>query len=110
MSIVDTLKWMWDPRDKDEKEYDSWDTATPLKRHTQIMNVYIKNIEQPFNRMLEYEDRHIGSFGNLRVDLNDEVSKWLAQRGTKGIRIDTVWYSPEMIERIELVDTLVEDI
>lgn len=110
MGIIDTLKWIWDPRDPDKKEYDAWDRATPLQRHTQTLTIYIKGQETPFVRVLEYEDRNLGDLGNWRVDLDSRVREWLGRRGTKGIQLDNVWYAPDQISRIELGEKTVEPI
>jgi hypothetical protein len=110
MGILDTLKWLWDPRDPDQKTYNAWDAVTPLQRHTQKAIIYIKNVDEPFFRVIECEDRDCGSLGKWRVDIDDRVSTWLAQRGTKGIRIDDIWYAPDQIERIELGEKTVESI
>ena len=111
MGILDTLAWLWDPRDKDQKAYDAWNKTEPLQRHTQELDVYIVGIEQPFKRVLTFEDFEIGGiFDTMRVNLDDEVSQWLARRGRNGVKIDDVWYSPSQIERIELGKKTVESI
>jgi len=38
------------------------------------------------------------------------LKEWLGNRGSRGITIDSVWYSPESIERIELGKQIVEDL
>lgn len=110
MRILDTLKWLWDPRDAGEKAYDAWNTKTPLQRHMQTVFIYIKGQDTPFKRGLVYEDISLGSLGNYRVDIDDKVTTWLGRRGTKGVKIDNVWYAPDQIERIEIGEKTVESI
>jgi hypothetical protein len=110
MGLFDTLKWLWDPREPEQKAYDAWDKATPLQRHRQTLLIYIKGQSEPFVRILEYEDVSVGDLGNWRVDLDDKVRGWLGRRGTKGVQIDSVWYSPDQIERIEIGEKTVEPI
>ena len=110
MGLIDTLKWLWDPREPEQKAYDAWDAVTPLQRHTQHLQIYIKGQAEPFARILEYQDKNYGSLGNWRIDLDDRVSEWLGRCGTKGVQIDSVWYSPDQIERIELGEKTVEPI
>src|SRR6056297_1381696 len=105
MGIINTLKWLWDPRTEEEKRYET----DPLRYYTQEVRVFINNIETPFERVLEFEDREISDW-ILRVNLEDDVRDWLNKRGEKGIRIDNVWYPPAMIERIELGEHTVEEI
>ena len=97
MGLIDTLKWLWDPRSEEQKRYET----DPLRRYTQHLTVYVKSIEEPFKRYLEFEDRKFGDW-YIRVDLDDEVREWLSKRATKGIRFDNVWYPPEQVLRIEL--------
>ena len=102
MGLFATLKWLWDPRDDAQKAYDAWDETTPLQRHTQHLLIYIKDLRPPFERTITFEDYNIGGLGNIRVDAEDKVNEWLAKCGTNGIKIDSVWYAPEQILRIEL--------
>jgi len=105
MSIIEKLKWLWDPRTEEEKRYET----DPLRCYTQEVRVFINNIETPFERVLEFEDREISDW-ILRVDFDYDMRDWLNRRGEKGIRIDDVWYPPAMIERIELGKHTVEEI
>lgn len=43
MGILDTLKWLWDPRTDRQKEYERWDNETPLQRRTQKLKVVTKD-------------------------------------------------------------------
>ena len=105
MGIVDLLKWLWDPRSEEQKRYDE----DPLQRHTQTLHIYIKDVPDPFVRVLDYEDTRCGSLGMVfRVDLNRNVQEWLSNRGSKGVTIDQVWYSSEQILRIEIGEHTVE--
>lgn len=110
MGLFATLKWLWDPRDADEKAYDAWDKRTPLQQHTQHLTIYIKDAETPFERTLGFKDFKISSFGNFRINVDREVRDWLDKCGTTGVKIDNVWYSPDQIVRIELGDVVTVDI
>jgi len=105
MSLIEKLKWFWDPRTEEEKSY----KTDPLRRYTQEVRVFINDIEAPFERVLEFEDQEIRGW-YFRVNLEDDVQDWLNKRSEKGIRIDNVWYPPAMIERIELGGQTVEEI
>lgn len=105
MGIVDTLKWLWDPRTEEEKRYET----DPLLRYTQEVRVFIVGIEKPFERVLNYQDGELNGF-LFRVDFDLKVRNWLDRRGEKGIKLDDVWYPPAMIERIELGEHTVEEI
>jgi len=104
MGIVDSLKWLWDPRSEEQKRYDE----DPLQRHTQTLHIYIKDVPDPFVRVLDYEDTRFGSLGVFRVDLGRNVQEWLSNRGSKGVTIDQVWYAPDQIVRIEIGEHNVE--
>lgn len=104
MQLIDTVKWLWDPRSKEQKRYDE----DPLQRHTQTLHIYIKDMSEPFVRVLDYEDTRYGSLGVFRVDLDCRVNEWLVNRGTNGVKIDQVWYAPDQIVRIELGEQTVE--
>jgi hypothetical protein len=104
MGLVGTLKWLWDPRSKEQKRYDE----DPLQRHTQTLHIYIKGVPEPFVRVLDYEDTKYGSLGVFRVDLDCRVNEWLVNRGTNGVKIDQVWYAPDQIVRIEIGKHTVE--
>jgi hypothetical protein len=104
MQLIDTVKWLWDPRSKEQKRYDE----DPLQRHTQTLHIYIKDMPEPFVRVLDYEDTRYGSLGVFRVDLDCRVNEWLVNRGTNGVKIDQVWYAPDQIVRIELGEQTVE--
>ena len=105
MSLIEKLKWFWNPRTEEEKRYET----DPLRRYTQEVRVFINDIEVPFERVLEFEDQEISGW-YFRVNLEDDVRDWLNKRVEKGIRIDNVWYPPAMIERIELGEHTVEEI
>jgi len=105
MSFIEKLKWIWDPRTDEEKRH----VTDPLRRYTQEFRVFVNNIEEPFERVLEFEDKEYNGW-YLRVDLEEDVRKWLDRRGEKGVRIDDVWYPPAMIKRIELGKHTVEEI
>jgi len=104
MGIVDSLKWLWDPRSEEQKRYDE----DPLQRYTQTLHIYIKDVPDPFVRVLDYEDTRFGSLGVFRVDLGRNVQEWLSNRGSKGVTIDQVWYAPDQIVRIEIGEHTVE--
>ena len=105
MGLVDTLKWLWDPRTEEQKRYET----DPLRRYTQHFQIYIKGIETPFNRVIEFEDAEFGDF-MLRVDLDWNVREWLSNRVEKGVTIDKTWYAPDQIVRIEIGEHTVENI
>lgn len=104
MQLIDTVKWLWDPRSEEQKRYDE----DPLQRHTQTLHIYIKDMPEPFVRVLDYKDTRYGSLGVFRVDLDRRVNEWLVNRGTNGVKIDQVWYAPDQIVRIELGEQTVE--
>ncbi len=105
MGLVDTLKWLWDPRSEEQKRYE----AQPLRRYNQNFEIYIKGIDTPFERYVEFEDSAFGDW-EFRVNLGEEVQEWLSRRAEKGITIDKTWYAPDMIERIEIGEHTVETI
>ncbi len=105
MKLLDTLKWMWDPRTEDQKRYET----DPLRRYTQNFRIYIKGVDTPFNRVIEFDDASFGNF-MMRVHLEDDVREWLDKRATKGITIDKTWYAPDQIVRIEIGEHTVENI
>jgi hypothetical protein len=115
MSFVEKLKWFWDPRTDEDKQYAKWDQETPLQRRIQKLDVYIKNRETPFTISYSEEDIKTGSIGALRFASNKDtfdssLKEWLGNRGSRGITIDSVWYSPESIERIELGEQRLENL
>lgn len=103
MRLVDTLKWLWDPRSEEQKRYET----DPLCCYTQQFLIHIKGIEQPVDCSIALKDVEVGGW-LWRVDLEDEVRSWLNKRAVKGVRIDDVWYPPAMIERIEIGKHTVE--
>lgn len=105
MGIIDTLKWLWDPRTDEQKRYET----DPLRRYTQEVQVYIKGIETPFDRIIEFEDTEYGDW-LMRVDIDCDVQEWLDNRAKKGVMIDNVWYSPAQIDRIKIGNVTVEDL
>ena len=105
MGLTDTLKWLWDPRTEEQKRYET----DPLRRYTQTLYVYIKGIDTPFERVIDFEDIEVGDW-YMRVDLDNDVREWLNERAEKGVIIDKVWYAPDQIVRIEIGEHTVEDI
>lgn len=115
MSFIKKLKWFWDPRTDEDRAYAKWNQETPLQRRTQTLDVYIKNRETPITVTYSQEDIQTGGMGKLRWASNENtfdlfLKEWLSNRGSQGITIDSVWYSPESIERIELGKQTVEDL
>lgn len=114
MGIVSTLKWLWDPRTEDEKSYSKWSEQAPLQRRTQELVIYIRDRTEPFRCDYTQEDFRTSDWTFRRASndgiFNDYLNEWLGERGSKGIRIDDIWYSPEMIERIELGESVLEAI
>jgi hypothetical protein len=109
MGLISALKWMWDPTSDEDKKYKEWNKNTPLQRHTQDMLIYIKGVDTPFHREISFEDADVSEW-LIRCHLDYEVRQWLAGCGTKGVKMDNVWYAPSMIERIELTERRVETI
>ena len=111
MGLFSTLKWMWDPRTAEEKAYEQWDKTAPLRRKTQTMTVYIKDIADPIAVSFSLKDRITG-FGTWRVTeyFEDYANDWLKERAKHGIRIDDVWYSPDQLVRIECGEIETSDI
>ena len=114
MGILDTLKWLWDPRTDEQKEYEQWDSETPLQKRTQKLRVIVKGENGKLTHRIEYslEDWKTG-MGTMRWASDEQtfehfLNEWIADRATQGIRIDSVWYSPETIERIELGEQKLE--
>ena len=105
MGLIDTLKWMWDPRTDEQKRYET----DPLRCYTQTLHIYIKGIDTPFNRVLEFKDIQCGDWF-IRVDLARDVRDWLGNRAKKGVTIENVWYAPDQIVRIEILEHTVEKI
>ena len=105
MGLISALKWMWDPTTEEQKRY----KTDPLRRYTQTLYVYIKGIDTPFERVIEFEDVAFGDW-LMRVDLDNDVREWLNERAEKGVIIDKVWYAPDQIVRIEIGEHTVEDI
>lgn len=106
MGIVSTLKWLWDPRLEDEKAYSKWSGQAPLQRRTQELFIYVRDRSEPFCCEFEKTDFRTSDWTFRRASndgiFNDYLNDWLGERGSKGIRIDDIWYSPEQIVRIEL--------
>ncbi len=105
MGLVDTLKWLWDPTTEKQKRYET----DPLRRYTQTLTIYIKGIDTPFERVLEFEDVSVGDW-EFRVDLDNDVRDWLDKRSEKGVTIGKTWYAPDQIVRIEIGEHAVEEI
>jgi hypothetical protein len=105
MGVIDTLKWLWDPCTEEDKQY----KTDPLRRYTQQFYIYIKGIEAPFDRSISFEDVDFGNDWMIRINLDYEVQEWLNRRAEKGVKIDNVWYPSDMIERIELGESWVEE-
>lgn len=114
MKMLETLKWLWDPRSDEQKAYAKWEQETPLQRRTQELVIYIRDREEPFRCDYKQEDFQSGDWSWRRASsvsvFNGYLNDWLNDRGSKGIRIDDVWYSPEVIERIELGKSVLEPI
>jgi hypothetical protein len=109
MSLLEKLKSMFDTRTEAEKAYET----DPLRRRKQHMKVYIKDISAPFIKIYSQEDEKYYDcvFRNANLDpFNSDLNRWLAKRGSDGIRIDDVWYGPESIVRIELGQQTVEEL
>jgi hypothetical protein len=105
MGIINILKWLWDPRTEEQKRYET----DPLRFYKQNFVIYIKGVDEPFKRYIDFEDRKFGDF-ILRVDLEDDVHEWLDKCAKRGIRFDNVWYPPDQILRIEIGEHTVEEI
>lgn len=115
MSFIEKLKWLWDTRTDEEKDYDDWNHHAPLMTRSQQLNVYIKNEKSP--RVITFKRKDfVGGFGIIRVAsdeslFNDVLGNWIKECFVNGIRIKSVWYGPESILRIELGEqTLKEEI
>lgn len=109
MSLIEKLKSMFDTRTEAEKAYQT----DPLRRRNQYMKVYVKGLDKPLIRVYSREDFKVGAymFRNADVDsFNSDLNRWLAGRGSNGIRIDNIWYAPESIDRIELGEQTVEEL
>lgn len=105
MGLISALKWLWDPRTEEQKRYET----DPLRCYTQTLNIYIKGIDTPFERVIEFEDVSVGDW-LMRVNLANDVQKWLNERAEKGVTIDKTWYAPDQILRIEIGEHTVEEI
>ena len=114
MGIVSMLKWFWDPRTDEQKAYDKWDQETPLQRRTQRLRIYIQGEVEPILTDYVREDWEwagdIMRSATSDTSFNGQLTDWIARRGTRGIKIDNVWYSPESIVRIELGEQTLEAI
>lgn len=106
MGLIATLKWLWDPRTEEDKRY----VTDPLRRYAQHFKIFIKDIDEPFNRYVEFEDECHFDDWVYRVDLDDEIRDWLSNRAKNGIKIDNVWYAPNKIDRIEIGDVEITEI
>ena len=112
MGLISTLKWLYDPRTDEQKAYDEWNEKTPIQCRTQDLYVFIRGREEPFVVEFTKTDEVYGDF-SLRWASNYKtfisyLEDWIEARWTKGIHVDGVWYSPEMIERIELGESKLE--
>jgi hypothetical protein len=114
MSLIEKLKNFLDTRDDKEKAYDEWDRVTPMQKRTQMLRVYVRDREEPFTVKYTLKDWYwsgeIMRRASDKQTFNRYLSDWIEDRGTKGIRDDAVWYSPESILRIELGEQTVEAI
>ncbi len=109
MSLIEKLKSMFDTRTEAEKAYQN----DPLRRRTQYMKVYVKGLDKPLIRVYSREDFTVGHYMFRNADVNSfnpDLNRWLAERGSNGIRIDNIWYAPESIDRIELGEQTVEEL
>lgn len=114
MSFIEKLKWFWDPRTDEQKEYDKWDSETPLQKRIQDLNVYFKDRDTPVTVTFIREDINF-EMGNMRWASDQDMFNVALQRffsdcALQGITIDSVWYSPETIERIEPGEHVLEDL
>lgn len=114
MSFIEKLKWLWDPRTEDDKAYAKWNAETPLQCRTQRLRVYIQGEAEPILTDYVQEDweqeGYTMRWATSDTSFNRHLTDWLARRGTNGIKIDNVWYSPESIVRIELGESVLEDL
>lgn len=109
MGLFSALKWIWDPRTEEDKIYDDWDKKTPLQIREQTLFVFIKDLKEPLVVTFSRKDWN-GGFGTMRwasdkKTFDSLLAEWIGDRGHLGIHIDSVWYSPKNIERIELGDS-----
>jgi hypothetical protein len=112
MSLIEKLKNFLDTRDDKEKAYDEWNRVTPMQKRTQTLMVYVRDREEPFTVTYTLKDwlwhgdkmRRASDKQTFNIYLSD----WIEERGAKGIRDGSVWYSPESILRIELGEQTVE--
>jgi len=102
MGLLDTLKWLWDPSTPRQKAYAAWDNATPLQTHTQYFTVWLTGIAEPFEISNKVYDFAGGSFGNIRINLDDYTQRRRDKWGAHGITIQGVFYPPARIEKIEI--------
>jgi hypothetical protein len=106
MKLIETLKWMWDPRTDEEKAYAEWDRATPLQKRTVTLLIYIDGIDTPFEHECAFRDFEF--MGEIYRDatnekyFNDEVKGYLGKIPKNGITIGDVWYPPKSINRVEI--------
>jgi hypothetical protein len=112
MSLIEKLKNFWDTRTDKEKAYDEWNRATPMQKRSQKMLVYVRDLEEPFTVTYTLKDWYLYGDKMRRASdkktFNRYLSDWIEERGAKGIRDGSVWYSPESILRIELGEQTVE--
>ena len=106
MKLLEALNNFLNPQDDQEKAYNLWNAKTPLQRRVQRLRVYIQGESEPILTDYILKDREF-SVGKMRWASNEDkfnrmLRDWLKSRGTKGIQIDNIWYSPESIVRIEL--------
>jgi hypothetical protein len=109
MSLIEKLKWFWNPQTEAEKAYET----DPLRRRNQLLKVYIKGVDNPFIRVYSQEDVRGRDwvFRNANENsFNSDLNSWLDKRGSDGIRIGNVWHAPESIDRIELGQQTVEEL
>lgn len=114
MKLLEALNNFLDSRSDEEKAYDSWNAKTPLQRRVQRLRVYIQGEAEPILTDYVLKDRKDG-FGTMRWASNEDtfnsmLRDWLNRRGTKGIQIDNIWYSPKSIVRIDLGEQTIEAI
>lgn len=102
MRIMEKLKRVWDPHTDEDKAYQKWDRKTPRQRREQKLAVHIKDHEEPLIVRYIQEDDRVRWASN-KGTFDSYLNSWLTERGSRGIRLGSVWYSPEVILRIELV-------
>ena len=103
MSIIDTLKGLWDPRTEKEK----MEQKQPLMKACCTLHVYVQGDKFAKKAYVHAQDLEAGSLGIFRFASDEKsfkgsINDALRAIQTRGIITEAGWFPAERIDRVTI--------